>query len=800
MGTRSSTRNLFSPLDNPELTIRRRHRVDPTLLNDFETATNENGDDVPPPGGSDLPVPDLRTMEELYQPTLNGRGGPITPIEIQAMNFGLKNDMIQQIDTCYNGLTLRYRDTINAAADGTFKKRLPEECYDLIENMTAHHNDRGTSIQRTTVGQTLNVYAAGAYNQGGNSYQPQGNRNLLSYRSDNYLGPPGTLPSNTITNPKEDLKGITTRSGNAYKGLTIPTTFSPLKVVEHETEVTKDTVPPINNESTKEVQPLVVHIETPILNSEPVVAPLVKSTLRKFLDIPDFFLEETDTFLAIDDVPISPEIDNSYYDSEGDILLLEEFLNDDPSSPPLLLQELKVVEPTNKKSSIKEPPVVEHKDLPPHLEYAFLEGDDKLPVIIAKDLKDEEKTALIKILMEDDFRPAVQHQRRVNSKIYEVIKKEVLTLFDARLIYPISYSTWVSPVHCVPKKRGFTIVENEENELFPTRLVTGCRVCIDYRKLNDAIRKDHFPLLFMDQRLERLAGNEYYCFLDGFLGYFQIPSDTQDQEKNTFTDVVPTKEQILQRCEALLLERPFLFKIYEDQVIRWCVHGQKAVDILKACHNGPVRGHHGPNYTAKKVFDSGFYWPTIYRGAHDLVKSCDACQHLGKILQRDKMPQNSIQVCEIFNIWGIDFMGPFPSSRGNKYILVAVDYLSKWVKAKALPINDTRVVCKFLKSLFARFGTPRDIISDCGTHFCNDQFAKVMLKYGVNHRLATAYRIQTSGQVEVSNHGLKRILERTVAENDASWLDKLDDALWDFRILINTFKNESKGRLILIKE
>ncbi|GJY40001.1 reverse transcriptase domain-containing protein [Tanacetum coccineum] len=192
-----------------------------------------------------------------------------------------------------------------------------------------------------------------------------------------------------------------------------------------------------------------------------------------------------------------------------------------------------------------------------------------------------------------------------------------------------------------------------------------------------------------------------------------------------------------------------------------CVSGQEAFDILKACHSGPTGGHYGANYTAKKIFDSGFYWPTIYKDAHDFVTRCDICQRQGKISQRDEMPENSIQVCEIFDMWGIDFMGPFPSSRGNKYILVAVDYLSKWVEAKALPTNDARVVCKFLKSLFARFGAPRAIISDRGTHFCNDQFAKVMLKYGVTHRLSTAYHPQTSRQVEVSNHGLKRILERT---------------------------------------
>ncbi|GJR37879.1 reverse transcriptase domain-containing protein [Tanacetum coccineum] len=264
-------------------------------------------------------------------------------------------------------------------------------------------------------------------------------------------------------------------------------------------------------------------------------------------------------------------------------------------------------------------------------------------------------------------------------------------------------------------------------------------------------------------------------FANYHAGGFIVKGMSTQQKNKFFKDV-----------KHYFWDDPFLFKICADQVIRRCVHGNEALEILSACHNGPTGGHHGANLTAKKIFDSGFFWPTIYKDAHEFVKNCDSCQRQGKTSQRDEMPQNSIQVCEIFDMWGIDFMGPFPSSRGNKYILVAVDYLSKWVEAKALPTNDARVVCKFLKSLFARFGAPRAIISDRGTHFCNDQFAKVMQKYGVTHRLSTAYHPQTSGQVEVSNRGLKRILERTIGENRASWSDKLDDALWAFRTAYKT--------------
>ncbi|GJW56701.1 reverse transcriptase domain-containing protein [Tanacetum coccineum] len=552
---------------------------------------------------------------------------------------------------------------------------------------------------------------------------------------------------------------------------------------------------------------------------------------------------------------------------------------------------------------------VELKDLPPHLEYAFLEGDDKLPVIIAKDLSVEEKAALIKvlkshnraiawklydikginpefcthkILMEDDFKPAVQHQRRVNPKIHKEkshfmvkegivlghkISKNMNEVDKAKVdvIAKLPHPTTIKGVQSFLGHAGFYrrfikdfskisrpmthLLEKDTSFIFSDKCIQAFKTLkkklteapiliapdwdLPFELMCDAsdfaigeilgqrheshfrpihyasktiteaeshytttekemlavyafkkfrsylilsrsiVYTDHSTLKYLfakkdsKARLLRDSSTSWFAdFANYYAGNFVVKGMSSQQKNKFFKDV-----------KHYFWDDPFLFKIYADQVIRWCVHGQEAIDILKACHNGPTGGHRGPNYTTRKVFDSCFYWPTIYHDAHDLVKSCDSCQRHGRISQKDEMPQNAIQVCKIFDVWGIDFIGPFPYSRGNKYILAAVDYLSKWVKAKALPTNDARVVVKILKSLFARFGTPRAITSDRGTHFCNDQFAKVMLKYGVTHRLATAYHPQTSGQVEVSNRGLKRIFERTVGENQASWSDKLDDTL-----------------------
>ncbi|GJW33718.1 reverse transcriptase domain-containing protein [Tanacetum coccineum] len=868
----------------------------------------------------------------------------------------------------------------------------------------------------------------------------------------------GSLPSNTIANPKGDVKAITTRSGVSYNG---PQTSSPPKEKENEPEVTKDTVQP----STENIQPPVVQTH------EPVVVPKTKPTLpypsrankekfrekdnllaskfmeifrnlhfelsfadallhmpkfapmfRKLLNDKDKMIELTKTPPWVDSrarhqlMPLSiwkelksPSFDQTrmilelasrndfysphrrgdvfmkgvdgIYDSEGDTVYLEELLsviNSDPNLHPSPVCEINV--PEKVKSSCEDPPDLELKDLPSHLEYAFLEGDDKLPVIIAKNLKDEDKTALIKvlkshkhaiawkisdikgidpqfcthkILMEENAKPVVQHQRRVNPKIHEVIKQEVIKLLDAGLIYPISDSPWVSPVHCVPKKGGITVVKNEENELIPTRLVTGWRVCIDYRKLNDATRKDHFPLPFMDQMLERLAGNEYYCFLDGFSGYFQIPIDPLDQEKTTFTCPYGTfayrrmpfglcnAPGTFQRCMVAIFHdmiektmEVFMddFSVFGDSFSSCLSHLDKMLQRCEdtnlvlnweKCHfmvkEGIVLGHKIsksgievdrakvdviaklPHPTTVKGIRSflghvGFYrrfiqdFSKIARPMTHLLEKetpfifskecieafetlkmkltqapilvapdwdlpfeimCDASDFavgavLGQLYAFEKFrPYLVLSKSIVYTdhlalkyllakqdakprlLWWILLLQEFDvvirDKKGEKNL--AAGHLSRLENpyqselekkeiTKTFPFETLGMVTfrgddnapwfadfanyhagnfvikgmssqqkrKFFKDikyyfwddpfLFKicadqvtwRFGAPCAIISDRGTHFCNDQFAKVMLKYGVTHRLSTAYHLQTSGQVEVSNRGLKRILERTVGQ------------------------------------
>ena len=220
------------------------------------------------------------------------------------------------------------------------------------------------------------------------------------------------------------------------------------------------------------------------------------------------------------------------------------------------------ITPIESLPSITSPPNLELKSLPINLKYAFLEGVDQLPVIIANDLSLEQEMKLLdllreckkaigwtladipgiipsicmhRVLLEDEAKPVRQPQRRLNPTLLEVVKNEISKLLAARIIYPISDSKWLSPIQIMPKNTGFTVVHNDDNELVPIRIQNSWRVYIDYRKLNHFTRKDHFPLPFIDQMLERLAGKSHYCFLDGYSGYLQIHIAPEDQEKTTFT-------------------------------------------------------------------------------------------------------------------------------------------------------------------------------------------------------------------------------------------------------------------------
>nr|GEU44834.1 reverse transcriptase domain-containing protein [Tanacetum cinerariifolium] len=1294
------------------INIARRSRVDPTLLNDFEMATGENGD---------LPVPDLRTIEELCQPTLNRRGGPIASIAIQATNFGLKNDTIQQvqnsfqfhglsgddankhldkflherykllsdrcpnhnmlpitqIDTFYNGLTLRHRDTINAAAGGTFMKRRPEECYVLIKNMIAHHNDWDTSAQRSepssfitssfdpeiialkaemveinqnlikvlqinqqvkavtpsyetcggphsyndcpaTVGQTQNVYAAGAY-QGGNSYQPQGNnqgRNQFfqgashgqnpppayqapAYQAPGYQAPvhqppipqpqvmttteftnymkandaiiknlqtnmtsltnsklelknmfgqfmkmntasslgSGTLPSNTITNPKEDLKGITTRSGNAYQGPTVPTTSSSLpKVVERETEVTKDTVPPTKNGSTKDVQPPVVQIETLIPNSKPVVAPVaepvvasvsapnpnpkpsipypyrlhdqklsdktndqkekifqifkdldfnisfadalilmpkfgptIKSLLTnkdklfelattplnehcsavllkklpkklgdpgKFLipcDFPrmDECLALTDLGASINPMPllvwnklslpkltptlmtlkladrsISRPIGVAEYvfikvgkfhfpadfvvvDFDADprvpLILGRSFLkteralidayareltlrvnneavtfNLDQTSrysanySDMTVNQIDVIDKASKndKSSIDEPSEVELKDLPPHLEYAFLEGDDKLPVIIAKDLSVEEKPTLIKekFVLDSEGNPTTKTEKVFET--YKTMTQEIRDQLNAeaeaiQIILTGIDNDIYSTVDACPNacemwkaierlKQGESInVQDLETNLF-----------WEFGKFtsHDSESLESYYLRFykMMNELTRNQCNvtnhqvnvQFLLQLQPeWLRFVTLVKQSQELKNVSYHKVYDILKQHQHEVNEIQAEKiarvanPLVLVAQQQPVYHPQTHpthyNQNSSTRIqqaatrnrgKAIDNSP-RIHRNAGYEHQRlgnvagaretvgssvVQKSGIQCYNCKQYGH-VVKECqkpkrvkDAAYHREKMLlckqeearillnaqqadwkddtddesddqelethymymaklQQvspdavdfgpifDSKPEQKVQTDDHYDVFAIECQHPEQSESVHKTFLIEQDAHNVIIESVDMNYDSEQIdqndedadlakECELLASLIEKlkceidetknhntlletsnkvlveklkseiedfknknkslteannklskendllFGTPVPSLGIAVRTSAN-QFAKVMLKYGVTHRLATAYHPQTSGQVKVSNCGLKRILKRTVGENHASWSDKLDDAL-----------------------
>ncbi|XP_070017173.1 uncharacterized protein [Nicotiana sylvestris] len=333
------------------------------------------------------------------------------------------------------------------------------------------------------------------------------------------------------------------------------------------------------------------------------------------------------------------------------------------------------------KPSIKEPPMLELKSLPPHPRYEFLGPSSTFPVDATLAVLQKWKKAIgwtlagirgislvfcmHKIILEEDVKPSVVHQRRLNEAMQEAAKKEVIKWLDAGVVYPILDSSWTSPVQCVPKKGGIAVVTNAQNELIPTRTVIGWRI------------------------LDRLARRALYYFLDGYSRYNQILIAPEDQEKTTFTcsydiayfhvtgvvlyELFSNQRNKLKRDSLdYYWDQSYLFKICNDGVIQRCVLDEEQLSILDACHSSPYGGHHGGARTASKVLSCGLYWPTLYKDASELVKRCDECQRVGRISKKDEMHLTTIFEVDIFDVWGIDFIGPFVRSYGN-----TTDWLKK---------------------------------------------------------------------------------------------------------------------------
>ncbi|GJW95979.1 reverse transcriptase domain-containing protein [Tanacetum coccineum] len=488
------------------------------------------------------------------------------------------------------------------------------------------------------------------------------------------------------------------------------------------------------------------------------------------------------------------------------------------------------------KTSLEEPPTnLELKPLLDNLEYVFLKEPFFFLLSYNLSLRKKRKTNSY-LSLKRTSKPLL----RKLLTFLEVIKKEIIKLLDTGIIYPIADSPWVSLIHYVPKKCGITVVTNENDELVPTRTITGwqchfmvkegivlghkvssARLEVDKAKI-DVISK--LPPLPTSKLLKKDTPFE---FDDECQKAFKLL-----KEKLTCAPVIVSSNWNLPfelMCDAsdfavgavLALRHLFKKQDAKSRLIRWIlllqefdieIKDRKGTGNVVADHLSRIENDDSiddsevddnfPGETLMEINTKNEPWFADFANylVGDIVPKGMTCQQKNKFFSDLKHyfweEPYPFKVSEIFDIWGIDFMGPFTKSYKFEYILVAVDYVSKWAEAQALPTNDARVVITFLKKLFCRFGMPKALISDRGTHFCNKIMEKPMKRYGVNHRFSTSYHPQTSGQVENTNRALKIILEKTVKDNPAIWSRKLDDALWAFRTAYKTPTGTTPYKLI----